>query len=94
MPANLINNPHRTLLTELAGSIQAQFGSFLRVLQIDEAENPDVVTSFSITETPTFVLIKQGIELWRQVGLCIEERLVSMIRPHIIDNASMVGDTN
>ena len=88
MPTNLINHLHRALLTELAGSIQAQFGSLLRVLQIDEAENPDVVTSFGIAETPTFVLVKQGIELWRQVGLCTEERLVNMIRPHITDNAS------
>ncbi|NID13478.1 thioredoxin family protein [Fibrivirga algicola] len=86
MPANLNTHPHRALLTALAESIQAQFGSHLRVLQIDEVENPDVMSSFGITETPTFVLVKQGVELWRQVGICTEKVLVSLIRQHLTDN--------
>lgn len=86
MPASLTKHPQRALLTALADSIQVQFGTLLRVLQIDEVENPDVVSSFGITETPTFVLVKQGVELWRQVGLCAEEVLVSLIRRHLTDN--------
>ena len=86
MPANLNNHPHRALLTALADSIQAQFGPLLRVLQIDEADNPDVVSSFGITETPTFVLVKQGVELWRQVGLCPEDVLISLIRRQLTDD--------
>ena len=86
MPANLTNHPQRTLLTTLANSLQAQFGTLLRVLQIDDTDNPDVVTSFGITDTPTFVLVKQGVELWRQVGLRAEESLGSMIRQQIANN--------
>lgn len=70
----------------LATSLQAHFGTLLRVLRIDEAENPDVVTSFDITETPTFVLVKHGVELGRQVGLSAEELLVGMIRQQITAN--------
>lgn len=88
MPTNLNNHPHRPLLIALAESIQAQFGPLLRVLQIDKVDNPDVVSSFGITEMPTFVLVKQGVELWRQVGLCAEEVLVSLIRRHLADDAS------
>lgn len=90
MPANRLNHPHRAVLSALADSVQAQFGSLLRVLQIDEVNNPDVVTSFGITETPTFVLLKQGVELWRQVGVCAEELLVGMICQHINVNESIV----
>lgn len=41
----------------------------MRVLRIDEATHPEVVQSFRITQTPTFVLVRQGVEIWRQEGM-------------------------
>ncbi len=38
-------------------------------MKLDEAVHPDIFRSFEITQLPTFVLIRQGIELWRQEGL-------------------------
>ena len=80
MPSDLTNLPKRNLLTALANSVQAQLGSLVRVLRIDETDYPDVVQSFAITQMPAFVLVRRGIELWRQQGLADETMLVELIR--------------
>jgi hypothetical protein len=36
--------------------------------------------SFAITQTPAFVLIRRGVELWRQQGLSDDVTLVALIR--------------
>lgn len=79
MPPTLTNRPERASLMRLADSLQKQFSGLLRVLRIDEANHPDVVQSFIITQTPAFVLVRQGVELWRQEGLSDEAAFVGVI---------------
>lgn len=80
VPPDIINRPQRAVLTALAQSIQTQLGSIIRVLRIDDASHPDVVQSFAITQRPAFVLVRGGVELWRQQGLLDEVTLVELIR--------------
>lgn len=80
MPLALANWQQRALLTALADSLQAQLGGLLRILRIDETNHPDVVQSFAITQTPSFVLVRRGVELWRQEGLSDEATLVGLIQ--------------
>lgn len=56
----------------LAGSLeqlQQQLGAAVRVLRIEEAKHPTVVRSFHAAALPACVLLRRGIELWRQPGL-------------------------
>ena len=80
MPSEAAHGPKRAVNTALADSVQAQLGSLVRLLRIDEATHPDVVQSFAITQLPAFVLIRRGIELWRQQGPMDELTLVEGIR--------------
>ena len=80
MPSELVNRHQRAELTAFADSIQVQLGRLVRVLRIEEADHPDVVQSFAITELPAFVLLRRGVELWRQQGLTDEATLVGLIR--------------
>ncbi|WP_080236790.1 thioredoxin family protein [Spirosoma rigui] len=59
----------QTLLADMTASLQTLIGHSVRILKIDEAAHPEVVQSFGITQVPSFVLVRQGIELWRQVGM-------------------------
>jgi thioredoxin-like negative regulator of GroEL len=87
MPVNSINRLERAELTALADSLQRQLGSLVRVLRIDEATHPDVVQSFAITQMPAFVLLRRGVELWRQQGLSDETTLVGLIRELLTANS-------
>ena len=80
MPSKPTNRAQRAILTALADAVQAQLGSLVRVLRIDEADHPDVVQTFGITQLPAFVLLRRGVELWRQQGLLDEAMLVEQIR--------------
>jgi hypothetical protein len=80
MPSEATNRFQRAELYWLADSVQSQLGSLVRVLRIDEATHREVVQSFAITQTPAFVLLRRGVELWRQQGLSDEATLVALIR--------------
>ena len=80
MPSEPANCQQQALLTALADSLQEQLGGLLRILRIDETNHPDVVQSFAITRTPAFVLVRRGVELWRQEGLSEETALVGLIQ--------------
>ena len=50
-------------------ALQQELGAAIRVLTVDELSHPVVVRSFHATDLPCFVLMQQGVELWRQGGL-------------------------
>jgi thioredoxin-like negative regulator of GroEL len=87
MPPFRTAHPQRATLTLLAQFLQQHLGSQVRVLRIDEATHPDVVQSFQITHTPTFVLVRQGVEIWRQEdGFFDKDTLVKQIRGVLAEN--------
>ena len=80
VPSESDHSPQQAVSSALAKSVQAQLGNLVRVLRIGEADHPDVVQSFAITQLPAFVLIRRGVELWRQQGPMEETTLVEGIR--------------
>lgn len=76
--------PQRATLLAFGQRLQQRFGSQLRLLRIDEVSHPDVVHSFGITQTPTCVLVRQGVELWRQEGLPDETALATLTQQLLI----------
>lgn len=87
IPAEQANRPQRVLLTALADSLQVHFAGQLLVLRIDEANHPDVVQSFAISRMPAFVLIRRGIELWRQEGMSDKATLVGLIQDRLLEKS-------
>ncbi|WP_019947379.1 hypothetical protein [Hymenobacter aerophilus] len=63
-------------------ALQARLGPGVRVLKIDEATHPTVVRSFSgqPAALPACVLVRQGVELWRQPGLPQAEAIEARLR--------------
>ncbi|QNH61705.1 thioredoxin [Hymenobacter sediminicola] len=59
--------------------LQQQLGAAIRVLKIEEASHPTVVHSFQTTELPAFVLVRHGVELWRQQGLPEGETIAPLL---------------
>ncbi|MET4108328.1 thioredoxin [Hymenobacter sp. UYP22] len=65
-------------------ALQQQLQPAIRVLKIDEASHPVVVRSFQAAELPACVLVRQGIELWRQHGLPVGEHLASLLLSKLV----------
>jgi hypothetical protein len=60
-------------------ALQQRLKSVVRVLSVDDASHPAVVRSFQTTNLPAFVLVRQGVELWRQQGLPEGEFIVDQL---------------
>jgi hypothetical protein len=60
-------------------ALQQQLGAAIRVLRVDEATHPDVVRSFDGQGLPAWVLMRHGVELWRQPGLPTGAATVALI---------------
>jgi hypothetical protein len=88
LPPGSVGAARSTSLAALT-RLQQQLGSAIRVLKIDEASHPAVVRSFQAPELPAFVLVRQGVELWRQQGLpegdTIVPQLLSKLHPVALD---------
>jgi hypothetical protein len=71
-------------------ALQKQLGTAIRVLCIDASTHPSVVSSFHATDLPCFVLVRHGIELWRQCSLpddAVVPLLLSKLGPSKVDGA-------
>ncbi|MBC6990523.1 MULTISPECIES: thioredoxin domain-containing protein [Hymenobacter] len=69
LPTATGNGVQQAATNASLATLQGRLGAAIRVLKVDEASHPAVVRSFHATELPSFVLVRQGIELWRQQGL-------------------------
>jgi thioredoxin-like negative regulator of GroEL len=65
--------------TATLAALQQQLGGAVRVLAIGEATHPAVVRSFGPPALPACVLVRQGVELWRQPGLPTADALAGLL---------------
>ena len=80
IPSTRTNQSSRAALAALADAMEAQLAGLVRLLRIDENHQSDVAQSFAVTKTPTFVLLRRGVELWRQEDFSEAPTLVELIR--------------
>lgn len=65
--------------TAMLHHLRQRLGPAVRVLTINEASHPAVVRSFGTPELPACVLMRQGVELWRQPGLPSPDALLATL---------------
>jgi hypothetical protein len=69
----------QTFVRTALHTLQEQLGAAIRVLRVDEATHPDVVRSFHGRGLPAWVLMRHGVELWRQPGLPLGPDTIALI---------------
>lgn len=79
LPAAAAAQPLPQRLAGDLEQLQQQLGPAIRVLKIEEAKHPTVVRSFHAAALPACVLVRRGIELWRQPGLPSAETAAALL---------------
>ncbi|MDF7811571.1 thioredoxin [Hymenobacter sp. YC55] len=59
--------------------LQRRLGPAVQVIRVDEGTYPMVVRSFLPLQLPACVLLRQGVELWRQEQIASTRQLVPTI---------------
>lgn len=64
------------ILKEVKDILQDQ----VAILKIDVDKNQAIATKFQVRGVPTFVLYKQGKQVWRQSGMVAKKDLIALIK--------------
>jgi thioredoxin 1 len=70
--------PCRAMLPVL-DDLEEEFGERVRIVKIDVDENTDLAVRMRVMGVPTFMLFRNGHELWRQPGVLTKESLKMII---------------
>ena len=59
--------------------LKSDVGSKARIIKIDIDQNPKAAQAFNVRGVPTFILFKNGKQLWRQSGAIPKHLLADAI---------------
>ena len=73
------NSAQRLVVELLLERVSVIFGEAIRITQVDEVVNPEVVSSFGVQVLPSFILLRQGVEIWRHCGILESQLLTEQV---------------
>lgn len=75
--------PHCRDMAPVVDQIEEILADKVKIVQLDIDANPDAADAESIDGTPTFILYKNGRQVWRESGEMPGEVLLNKITSHI-----------
>lgn len=60
--------PHCQRMAPVMDMLEEDEGSKAKIVRVDEARHPDLIETYGVKSFPTFVLMKDGQEVWRDSG--------------------------
>jgi len=76
-------------MDSLVANIARKERRFLRLLEIDIDERPDLAARFRVEAAPTLVLVKRGRVVERIEGRVSADRLVRTLESHLIEEPAL-----
>ena len=70
--------PCRAMLPVL-DELEAELGERVRIVKIDVDDDIDLAVRMKVMGVPTFMLFRNGLELWRQPGVLTKTSLKKII---------------
>lgn len=59
--------------------VKDELGENVTILKVDVDKNKALATKFQVRGVPTFVLFKNGKQVWKQAGLLSKRELISKL---------------
>lgn len=73
--------PCQTMMPILK-EVKDTLGESVSILKINIDKNQSIATRFQVRGVPTFMLYKNGKQVWRQSGLIQKNELIQLIKSH------------
>ncbi|MDE6369079.1 MAG: thioredoxin family protein [Muribaculaceae bacterium] len=75
--------PHCRAMAPVVEQIGEMLEGKVKIMQLDVDKNSEAADAENVTGTPTFILYKDGKQVWRQSGEMPGEVLLNKITSHI-----------
>lgn len=72
--------PHCKKMMPIVDQVKEQLNGAAEICQLDIDQNDEVADEVEVTSVPTFLLYKDGKEVWRQSGEMTAQALLSKIQ--------------
>lgn len=74
--------PHCRRMMPVVAQLRDEIGDAAEIVQIEGDQHPDIMQKFGVDGYPTFILVKDGRQLWRDSGEMSLGDLASVIRKY------------
>lgn len=76
------------MMAPVLEDVKRQIGDAASIVKIDIDVNRQAATAMGITGVPTFVMFKNGKEIWRHVGMISGHQLFNELQKHAAETTS------
>lgn len=70
-------------MSPILHNVKEYYGDQVSILKIDVDKNQELASKYQVRGVPTFVLFKNGKQLWRQSGMVQKEDLIELINQYL-----------
>lgn len=70
------------MMSPILKEVKAELNDEVSILKIDVDKNQNLAAKFQVRGVPTFVLFKEGKQVWRQSALLKKNDLISVIKQY------------
>lgn len=70
------------MMSPILKEVKAELNDEVSILKIDVDKNQNLAAKFQVRGVPTFVLFKEGKQVWRQSAMLQKNDLISVIKQH------------
>ncbi|NNK88064.1 MAG: thioredoxin [Flavobacteriaceae bacterium] len=68
------------IMSPVLKEVKDELGESVSVIKIDVDRNRELSQKFGIRGVPTFMIFRDGKQIWRQSGIVSKEELISKLR--------------
>lgn len=70
------------MMSPILKEVKAELNNEVSILKIDVDKNQNLAAKFQVRGVPTFVLFKEGKQVWRQSAMLKKNDLISVIKQY------------
>lgn len=70
------------MMAPILTDVKAALGDKVSIIKIDVDKNQSLAAKYQVRGVPTFMLFKNGTQLWRQSGALQKNELLAIINNH------------
>lgn len=70
------------MMSPILKEVKAALGDAVSIIKINVDNNQQLAAQYQVRGVPTFVLFKNGKQLWRQSGVLQKNELIQLVKRH------------
>lgn len=71
------------VMAPILHNVKSSLGDQVSIIKIDIDKNKALAAKYEVRSVPTFMVFKDGKQLFRRSGVLSEDKIISVLQPHL-----------